>query len=84
LNYGRDSEDAVANFYAEYQGRHGHSGIKVFPCGLGINPKHLWLGASPEGVEYDPTSNPPFGGLEVKCIESGIYFAKKEPESGRK
>ena len=71
LNYGRDNENAVAKFYSEYQERHGHPGIKVFPCGLVINPKYSWLGASPDKNVYDPTSNPVFGGLEIKCIESG-------------
>lgn len=42
LNYGRNNEDIVANYYVQYQERHGHPGIKVFPCGL-VNPKYSWL-----------------------------------------
>ena len=30
----------LQNFYAEYQERHGHHGIKVFPFGLVINPNY--------------------------------------------
>ena len=45
--------------------------LEVFACGLVFNPKYSWLGASPYRIVYDPTSNPPFGGLEIKCIESG-------------
>ena len=66
LNYGRNNEDIVANYYVQYQERHGHPGIKVFPCGLVVNPKYSWLGASPDRVVYDPTSDPPYGGLEMK------------------
>ena len=43
------------------------------------------------GLYMIPQANPPFGGLENKCIESGkgmpplqTYLAKKEPESGIK
>lgn len=91
LNYGRSNEDIVANYYVQYQERHGHPGIKVFPCGLVVNPKYSWLGASPDRVVYDPTSDPPYGGLEIKCIESGkgmtplqTYQAKREPQFGKK
>ena len=44
---------------------------RSFHLGLVINPKYSWLGASPDKIVYDPTSNPVFGGLEIKCIESG-------------
>lgn len=89
LNYGRNNEDIVANYYVQYQERHGHPGIKVFPCGL-VNPKYSWLWSFTR-VVYDPTSDPPYGGLEIKCIESGkgmtplqTYQAKREPQCGKK
>ena len=91
LKYGRDNEDAVANYFVKYQERHGHPGVKVFPCGLVINPKFSWLGASPDRIVFDPTSDPPIGILEVKCIESGkgktpleTFKDKREPENGKK
>ncbi|KAK2561958.1 hypothetical protein P5673_015385 [Acropora cervicornis] len=58
LNYGCDNEDIVAGYYLQYQERHRHQGIKVFPCGLIVNPKYSWLGASPDRIVYDPTSYP--------------------------
>ena len=89
LRYGRDNEDPVAKYYVQYQ--EGHPGIQIFLCGLVVNPKYSWLGASPNRGVYDPTSNPPYGCLEVKCIESGkgmtplqTYQAKREPNSGKK
>ena len=40
---------------------------------------------------YDPTSDPLYGGLKIKCIESGkgmtplqAYEAKREPQFGKK
>lgn len=65
--------------------------MKVSPCGLIVNPKCSWLGASPERIVYDPSSNSPYGGVEIECIESGkgmtplqTYQAKREPQSRKK
>ena len=67
LNYGHDNE---ADYYLQYQEKHGHQGIKVFLCGLIVNPKYSWLGASQQdGLRSYKWS--PYGGLEIKCIESG-------------
>ena len=91
LNYGHNNEGIVADYYLQYQERHGHHGIKVFPCGLIVNPKSSWLGASPDRIVYDPMSDPPYGGLEIKCIESGkgmtplqTYQSKREPQFVKK
>ena len=58
---------------------------------LVVNPKYSWLGASPDRLVYDPTSDPPYGGLEIKCIESGkgmtplqTYQTKRAKEWGKK
>ena len=32
-----------------------------------VNPSHPYLGASPDGKVFDPTSASPFGLLEIKC-----------------
>ena len=37
------------------------------PCGLVIHPEMPWLGASPDGLVYDPSATPPFGLVEIKC-----------------
>ena len=36
------------------------------PCGLVIHPEMPWLGASPDGLVYDPSATPPFGLVEIK------------------
>ena len=92
LNHGCYNEDILADYYLQYQERYGHQGIKVFPCGLIFNPKYSWLRASTGRIVYNPASDPPpYGGLEIKCIESGrgmtpfqTYHAKQEPQFGKK
>ena len=63
---------------------------KYSPAGK-LLTKYSWLGASPGRIVYDPSSNPLYEGLEMKCIESGkgmtplqTYQAKREPQSGKK
>ena len=46
---------------------HGHLNLSVEDCGFIINPHKGWLGASPDGRVYDPSSDQPNGLLEVKC-----------------
>ena len=38
----------------------------VVQCGLVVCVKHPWLAASPDGLVYDLTSNPPEGLVEFK------------------
>ena len=53
------------------QERRKNNGIKkitVYDCGLVVNPSHPYLGASPDGIVFDPSSTSPFGILEIKII----------------
>ncbi len=45
----------------------GHRNLKVLASGLVINTEFCFLGASPDGVVYDPLSADPDGLLEIKC-----------------
>ena len=65
--------------------RYGHE------YALHLNFALALSGASPDRIVCDPTSNPPFDGLIIKCIESGkgmthlqTYLDEKEHESGKK
>ncbi|XP_034056443.1 uncharacterized protein LOC117535898 isoform X2 [Gymnodraco acuticeps] len=63
--------------YSKVQGRNekrcrdgAHSrlaNVNYSPCGLVIHPSTPWLGASPDGVVFDPTEYPQFGLVEFKC-----------------
>ncbi|XP_051951627.1 uncharacterized protein LOC127621880 [Xyrauchen texanus] len=44
-----------------------------WPCGFVVHPDAPWLGSSPDGVVFDPTENPPFGLVEVKCPNVKSY-----------
>lgn len=41
--------------------------MNVSPCGLVVYSDACHLGASPDGRIVDPTEQPPFGLVEVKC-----------------
>ena len=46
----------------------GHDHLAVTPSGFLVSKQYPFLGASPDGAVYDPTSmQEPFGFLEVKC-----------------
>ncbi|CAM4313665.1 unnamed protein product [Leuciscus chuanchicus] len=44
-----------------------------WPCGFIIHPDAPWLGSSPDGVVFDPTENPPYGLVEIKCPNCKSY-----------
>ncbi|XP_076850927.1 uncharacterized protein LOC143501235 [Brachyhypopomus gauderio] len=44
-----------------------------WPCGFVIHPDAPWLGASPDGLVFDPTESPPFGLVEIKCPNAKSY-----------
>lgn len=54
--------------------------VNHFPCGLVIHPDAPWLGASPDGIIFDPSEPCPFGLIEMKC-PNGVrqIRAKKTP-----
>ncbi|XP_053402818.1 uncharacterized protein LOC128558057 [Mercenaria mercenaria] len=41
--------------------------VNLYPCGVVVSFWAPWLAASPDRKVYDPTRNPPFGLLEIKC-----------------
>ncbi len=47
--------------------------VNCSPCGFIVHPDAPWLDSSPDGVILDPSGNPPFGLLEVKCPNIQSY-----------
>lgn len=47
--------------------QNGHPGLFVARSGFFIHPVYSFLGASPDGSVYDPSSQEPYGFLEIKC-----------------
>ena len=66
--WGVSNESRAQERYIQYQRSNGKDGVVVAPCGFFISKSHPFLGASPDGAVYDPSSlNQPFGFLEIKC-----------------
>ncbi|XP_051560587.1 uncharacterized protein LOC127444949 [Myxocyprinus asiaticus] len=48
--------------------------VNYMPCGLVIHHDAPWLDASPDGLIYDPFTQPPFGLVEIKCPNVKNYL----------
>ncbi|XP_046567338.1 uncharacterized protein LOC124275736 [Haliotis rubra] len=61
--------EGIANepFAVEAYGKLKEGNVNIYPCGIVISPRAAWMAASPDRKVLDPSSNPPFGLLEVKC-----------------
>ena len=46
--------------------RESSPNISISKCGLVVSVTNPWLGASPDGLVHDPTSDPPGGLVEFK------------------
>ena len=64
VKYGIENEDNAKLKYKQYMQRARNS-VSLYQCGLFVNPKMSWSGASPNGKVYD--SKHGYGLLEVKC-----------------
>ena len=68
MKYGIDHEKAALEAYIAFQQQNGHPDLLVSPSGFIINPKYCFLGASPDGAVYDPSSiNEPLGLLKLNA-----------------
>lgn len=67
MKRGLELESAAINEYCRLQD------VNVYPCGFLIHPDASWLGASPDGIVYDPTEHTVFGLLKVKCPNVNSY-----------
>ena len=67
IQHGKHNEVIVRSLYARKMQKQLHKNFTVCDCGLVVNPSHPYLGASPDGKVFDPSSTSPFGLLEIKC-----------------
>ncbi|KAK7918718.1 hypothetical protein WMY93_010002 [Mugilogobius chulae] len=47
--------------------------VNHYKCGFVVHPDAPWLGASPDGIVFDPTEQPRFDLIEVKCPNIKSY-----------
>ncbi len=64
LDYGRNIEEEARQQYIAYQWA---PWTLRCPSSFFIHQKYTFLGASPDGSLYDPSSVDPYGFLEIKC-----------------
>nr|XP_055034705.1 uncharacterized protein LOC129422685 [Misgurnus anguillicaudatus] len=59
--------------------------VNHYFCGLVIHPDAPWLGASPDGIIFDPSEPCPFGLVEMKCpnVKSYVDCPYLKMESGK-
>ena len=67
IQHGKHNEAIVRSLYARKMQKQMHKNFTVYNCGLVVNPSHPYLGASPDGKVFYPSSTSPFGLLEIKC-----------------
>ena len=67
IRHGKQNEKVVRSHYARKMQKHLDKNFTVYDSGLVVNPTHPYLGATPDGKVFDPTSDHPFGLLEIKC-----------------
>lgn len=44
-----------------------HVFVNWSPCGMVVHPDAPWLGATPDGLVYDPSEKPKYGLVHVRC-----------------
>ena len=60
IQHGKHNEVIVRSLYARKMQKQLHKNFTVYDCGLVTNPSHPYLGASPDGKVFDPSSTSPF------------------------
>ena len=65
--WGRSQEPVAREEYVRVQRESGHHSLYTCPSGFMISEQYPYLGASPDGVVHDSSSENPFGLLEIKC-----------------
>ncbi|KAK7910480.1 hypothetical protein WMY93_015164 [Mugilogobius chulae] len=68
MRRGLDMESQALKEYASMKN------LNLSQCGLVIHPDASWLGASPDGLVYDPLERPTFGLVEMKCPNAQSYI----------
>lgn len=67
IQHGKQNEAVAKTLYVKKMQKNVHANFSVYDSGLVINPSCPYLGASPDGKVFDPTSTNRFGLLEIKC-----------------
>ena len=66
-DWGKAHESCALEQYMKYQKDRGNTNLVISSAGFVISESYPFLGASPDGYVYDPSSSEPFGLVEIKC-----------------
>ena len=61
MRVGIKNEDLIITQYKDKMQKEGHAVLEVNSCGFLVLKTHGFLGASPDGLVVDPTSENPSG-----------------------
>ena len=64
ISHGKGKEKVARTIYARKM-QQQVPGFAIFDAGISVHPK--FLGASPDGKVFDPSSSSKFGLLDIKC-----------------
>ena len=79
ISHGKGKEKVARTIYARKM-QQQVPGFAIFDAGISVHPKFPYLGATPDGKVFDPSSSSKFGLLEIKCPYSkrgADFFLKK-------
>ena len=66
ISHGKAKEKLARTIYAKKMQKQV-PGFAVFDAGLSVHPSFPYLGASPDGKVFDPSTDSKYGLLEIKC-----------------
>lgn len=76
--WGKSHEDLAIELYIQQKHADGNTNLYCCKSGFVVSEDYPFLGASPDGSVYDPSSPDQFGSLEVKCPYSCRNITPKE------
>ena len=69
MREGIENEQLIITQYKDKMQKGGHAGLEVTSCGFFVSKTHGFLGASPDGLVTDPSSENPLGLVKAKNIQ---------------
>ena len=65
------NEALAIQIYTQHQQIHGHGGLTVCKVGFQVSRSHPFLGASPDGLVYEPSCDQPYVSVDVSVLPTG-------------
>ena len=69
MREGIENEELIITQYKDKMQKGGHAGLEVNSCGFFVSKTPGFLGASPDGLVTDPSSENPSGLVEAKNVQ---------------